>query len=164
MLARCSVLFACALLLLVGEARSAAPAAAPVPARLDSSLPAEWRSLSQHAADVRDHSQELFLPACRATLARMRPCAQAVCRAIEAEFPGSVVRASSVHSVHVLRARQELLELELDGEGHRVLLSDADPDAFWPLPELLGTSGNTSLQARKYIMLQASTYTSSARQ
>ncbi len=164
MLARCSVLFACALLLLVGEARSAAPAAAPVPARLDSSLPAEWRSLSQHAADVRDHSQELFLPACRATLARMRPCAQAVCRAIEAEFPGSVVRASSVHSVHVLRARQELLELELDGEGHRVLLSDADPDAFWPLPELLGTSGNTSLQARKYIILQASTYTALARQ
>jgi len=164
MLARRSVLLACALLLVARGARGAVPAAASVPARLDSSLPAEWRSLSQHAADVRDHSQELFLPACRTTLARTRLCAQAVCRAIEAEFPGSVVRASSVHSVHVLRARQELLELELDGEGHRVLLSDADPDAFWPLPELLGTSGNTSLQARKYIMLQASTYTSSARQ
>ncbi len=58
------------------------------------------------------------------------------------------MRASSVHSVHVLRARQELLELELDGEGHRVLLSDADPEAFWPLPELPGPGGNASLQAR----------------
>lgn len=37
----------------------------------------------------------------------------------------------------MLQARQETLELELDGAGHKVLLSDAGDGSFRPLPEAL---------------------------
>lgn len=63
--------------------------------------------------------------------------AQAVCAAIEGQFPGSVVRRQGVRDVEVLLARQETLELELDGAAHKVLLSDADAEAFRPLAEAL---------------------------
>ena len=73
---------------------------------------------------------------------------QAVAQAIEGQFPGSVVRRHAVRDVQVLNAKQQSLELELDGLGHKVLLSDTSPEAFRPLGLETAPRAPGALQAR----------------
>ena len=162
---------ACALLALLLATAACAEKPAPLPARLEPrALLEEWRSLSERAADVSspracDHPVQSSRtwgllsaeeecsrhPAGAARVAELgavlRPM-QAVAQAIEGQFPGSVVRRHAVRDVQVLNARQQSLELELDGLGHKVLLSDTSPEAFRPLGLETAPRAPAALQAR----------------
>lgn len=159
-----------ALLALLLATAACADKPAPLPARLEPrALLEEWRSLSERAADVSSPEPVTLYTGSRTWgLCLLKSCAygtrqgaasvaergalsratQAVAQAIEGQFPGSVVRRHAVRDVQVLNAKQQSLELELDGLGHKVLLSDTSPEAFRPLGLETAPRAHAALQAR----------------